>query len=186
MLAGAAGRIVEVGVGSGRNFPHYIPGQVTHVCGVDPDPAMLAIAERAGPYPFPCELIRGKGDALPMKEGSQDTLVLAFTLCTVSNPEQTLEECYRVLKPGGTLLFAEHGLSPDAGVATWQHRLNPLWKRLAGGCHLNRDPIPHIEGAGLKVEQVRQHYMKGVPRFAGYVTNGQARRPIRISTDHPS
>ena len=180
MLKDASGEILEVGVGSGRNFPHYKPKQVTHVCGIDPDPGMLALAEAGGPYPFPHDLIEGSGEALPMKEGSQDTLVVAFTLCTVSNPVQMLDECCRVLRPGGRLLFAEHGLSPDAAVSSWQHRLNPLWKALAGGCHLNRDPIPLLAEAGFQMGGVHSHYMKGVPKFAGYVSRGQAVRPIRV------
>jgi SAM-dependent methyltransferase len=185
MLKDASGSILEVGVGSGRNFPHYNSKQVTHVCGIDPDPGMLALAKAGGPTSFPLELIEGSGEALPMKEGSQDTLVVAFTLCSVANPMQMLDECCRVLRPGGKLLFAEHGLSPESPVASWQHRLNPIWKALAGGCHLNRDPIPLLTEAGFQMNEAHCHYMKGVPRFAGYVTRGLAVRPIRVPVATP-
>ena len=123
--AAAAGRVLDVGIGSGLNLPFY--GQQTErVVGVDPSAELLRFAdERAGQTPIPVELVRGSGEALPIEDKSIDTAVVTFTLCTVEDASAMLAEVHRVLRPGGRLLFAEHGRAPEAGVARWQDRLTP-------------------------------------------------------------
>jgi ubiquinone/menaquinone biosynthesis C-methylase UbiE len=133
----ASGRVLDVGIGSGSNLPFY-GERADHVYGVDPSAELLLFAEqRARKTGVPVELLRGSGEALPLDDRSIDTVVMTFTLCTVNDAGKTLSEIRRVLRPGGALLFAEHGRAPEIGVARWQDRLTPVWKRLAGGCHLN-------------------------------------------------
>jgi ubiquinone/menaquinone biosynthesis C-methylase UbiE len=170
----ASGRVLDVGIGSGLNLPFYA-GPIDRVIGVDPSPELLRFAEkRASQTPVPIELLRGAGEALPIDDGSIDTAVVTFTLCTVSNPAATLGEVRRVLKPSGRLLFAEHGRAPEASVARWQDRITPVWKHVAGGCHLNRKPDDLIRSAGFAVEALEAGYLKG-PRPMGFVYAGSAR-----------
>src|SRR5207244_5144677 len=123
----ASGRVLDVGIGSGLNLPFY-GEQIERVFGIDPSPELLRFAEqRANKASAPVELLRGSGEALPIEDGSIDTVVVTFTLCTVGDPAATAAEMRRVLRPGGRLLFAEHGRSPEAGVARWQDRLTPVW-----------------------------------------------------------
>jgi ubiquinone/menaquinone biosynthesis C-methylase UbiE len=170
----ASGRVLEVGIGSGLNLPFYT-GPIDRVIGVDPSPELLRFAEkRASQASVPIELLRGDGEALPIEDRSIDTAVVTFTLCTVCNPAATLGEVRRVLKPGGRLLFAEHGRAPEAGVARWQDRITPVWKHVAGGCHLNRKPDDLMRSAGFAVEALETGYLKG-PRPMGFVYAGSAR-----------
>jgi ubiquinone/menaquinone biosynthesis C-methylase UbiE len=120
------------------------------------------------------ELLRGSGEALPLDDKCVDTVVMTFTLCTVNDAARTLAETCRVLKPGGLLLFAEHGRAPEIGVARWQDRLTPIWKRVAGGCHLNRKPDHLMQSAGFRIESLETGYLKG-PRPMGFVYSGSAR-----------
>jgi ubiquinone/menaquinone biosynthesis C-methylase UbiE len=170
----ASGRVLDVGIGSGLNLPFYA-GPIDRVIGVDPSPELLRFAEkRASQASVPIELLRGDGEALPIEDRSIDTAVVTFTLCTVCNPAATLGEVRRVLKPSGRLLFAEHGRAPDAGVARWQDRITPVWKHVAGGCHLNRKPDDLIRSAGFAIEALETGYLKG-PRPMGFVYAGSAR-----------
>jgi ubiquinone/menaquinone biosynthesis C-methylase UbiE len=170
----ASGRVLDIGIGSGLNLPFY--GQQTdHVYGVDPSAELLQFAEqRARETQVPVELLRGSGEALPLDDKCVDTVVMTFTLCTVSDPARTLAEIRRVLKPGGGLLFAEHGRVPEIGVARWQDRLTPIWKRVAGGCHLNRKPDDLMQSAGFRIENLETSYLKA-PRAMGFVYSGSAR-----------
>jgi len=170
----ASGRVLDVGIGSGLNLPFYA-GPIDRVIGVDPSPELLRFAEkRASQTSVPTELLCGTGEALPIEDKSIDTAVVTFTLCTVCNPAATLGEVRRVLKPGGRLLFAEHGRAPDAGVARWQDRITPVWKHVAGGCHLNRKPDDLMQSAGFAIEALETGYLKG-PRPMGFVYAGSAR-----------
>ena len=170
----ASGRVLDVGIGSGLNLPFYA-GPIDRVIGVDPSPELLRFAEkRASQTSVPTELLRGAGEALPIGDKTIDTAVVTFTLCTVCNPAATLGEVRRVLKPSGRLLFAEHGRAPDAGVARWQDRITPVWKHVAGGCHLNRKPDDLMRSAGFAVEALETGYLKG-PRPMGFVYAGSAR-----------
>jgi ubiquinone/menaquinone biosynthesis C-methylase UbiE len=170
----ASGRMLDIGIGSGLNLPFY--GQrADHVCGVDPSAELLQFAqERADKAAVPVELLRGSGEALPLDDHSFDTVVMTFTLCTVNDAARTLAELRRVLKPGGVLLFAEHGRVPDVSVARWRDRLTPVWSRIAGGCHLNRKPDDLLQSAGFRIESLENSYLKA-PRAMGYIYSGSAR-----------
>ena len=169
----ASGRVLDVGVGSGLNLPFY-GDQIERVFGVDPSSELLHFAEeRARKTSTPVELLRGCGEALPIEDMSIDTVVVTFTLCTVRNATAVLSEMRRVLRPGGRLLFAEHGRAPDAGVARWQDRLTPVWRRVASGCHLDRKPDDLIRSAGFRIEGLETGYLKG-PRPMAFVYAGSA------------
>jgi SAM-dependent methyltransferase len=172
----AEGRVLELGVGSGLNLAHYDPGKVASVTGIDPSEALRRKAA-AAPRPggLTVEVLEGEAEALPFEAASFDTVLTTFTLCSVRSTEQTLAEARRVLKPGGRLLFAEHGLSPDADVQRWQRRLEPLWVRIAGGCHLTRPVAAGIAAAGFVIEQVQAQYMPKGPRPLGWAEVGVAR-----------
>ena len=174
VAAAARGRVLEIGLGSGLNLPFY-GAEVRSVVGLDPSPPLLAMAERAGKIgPRPVELLAGSAEAIPLERASVDTVLMTWTLCSIPHTALALAEIARVLKPGGELLMCEHGAAPDPGVARWQARLTPLWRRLAGGCHLDRDPEKLLHGAGFAAE-LRCGYMPGVPRLVGYMYEGRAR-----------
>ena len=163
----ARGRVLEIGIGTGRNIPYYRPEQVSKIVGVDPALRMHRLAqrriERAG---LDVELMGLSAERLPASDASFDTVVCTYTLCTIPDPVAALAEIKRVLVPGGRLLFSEHGLAPDASVARWQNRLQPWWMPLAGGCHLNRDIPLLLKDAGFR-GQIEQAYIPG-PRPVSY------------------
>lgn len=169
----ASGLTIEIGFGSGRNLAHY-PGRVETLIGVDPSAALLAIAARspalAGP---PVHLMRGIAERLPLPDAIADTVVVCWTLCSVDSPAAALAEIRRILKPTGQLLFVEHGLAADAGVRRWQHRLTPVWRHAAGGCHLDRPIDALIVGAGFRMHRLAAGYI-GRPRFLSYFFEGRA------------
>ena len=169
----ARGRVLEIGVGSGPNLPLY-QGSV-HVLGVEPSPRLLSMARAArqtGGHSV--DLIEGSAEALPLDDECIDTVVTTWTLCSIPDAATALREMRRVLKPAGQLLFVEHGRSPDEKVRRWQDRLTPVWKRVAGGCHLNR-PIPQlVEDAGFVIERMETGYMDG-PRPMTFMYEGVAR-----------
>jgi ubiquinone/menaquinone biosynthesis C-methylase UbiE len=172
----AEGRVLELGIGMGMNLRFYDPARVTEVMGVDPSPELRAAAEAAErPPALQVRIEDGTAEALPFEDRSFDTVVCTFTLCSVCAPAEALSEARRVLKPGGRFLFCEHGLAPDPGVAKWQRRIEPVWKRIAGGCHLTRPVTSAIRAAGFQVEQVDTMYLPGAPRFAGWSESGVAR-----------
>jgi ubiquinone/menaquinone biosynthesis C-methylase UbiE len=169
----ARGRVLEIGIGPGLNLPFYGP-HVSHVTGVDPSSALLRMAhQRAARLPIAVALHNAPAEALPFESGSFDTVVTTWSLCTIGDPLAALREARRVLAPDGQLLFAEHGLSPDAGVARWQHRITPVWSCIAGGCHANRPIDRLIEAAGLRIETLHTGYERG-PRPLTYMFEGSA------------
>jgi ubiquinone/menaquinone biosynthesis C-methylase UbiE len=140
----AAGQVLEVGIGTGLNLAFYDRGKVQKLVGVDPALEMHALARRRSQrLGLPVELLQLSAEQLPVESGSFDTVICTYTLCSVEAPDKALREVRRVLRPGGKLLFAEHGLAPDQPVARWQARLEPYWSRIAGGCHLTRD-VPRL------------------------------------------
>ncbi len=172
----AEGRVLEIGIGSGLNLPHYDAAKVERVIGVDPAEEMLAYARRrSAALPFPVEHLRLEGACIPLESGSVDTVVVTYTLCTIPEPIAALEAMARALKPGGRLIFCEHGRAPDAAVRRWQGRLNPVWNRIGGGCHLDRDIPGLIEAAGFRVEDLSTMYLPKTPRFVGFNYWGTAR-----------
>lgn len=170
----ARGRVLEVGMGSGLNLPLYDAGQVEFIWGLEPSPGMrrkaAANVAHAG---VEVKWLDLPGEEIPLDTDSVDTVVLTYTLCSIAGWEQALDQMRRVLTPGGSLLFCEHGLAPDPAVEKWQHRLNPVWKRIAGGCHLDR-PIPRLlESRGFAVRELASGYLPG-PRFATFNYWGMA------------
>jgi ubiquinone/menaquinone biosynthesis C-methylase UbiE len=158
----ARGRVLEVGIGSGLNLPFYDSTKVSKVWGLDPAPEMTRMAERAArSLPFEVEFIGLPGDEIPLEDNSIDTVLVTYTLCTIPDTAPALRQMSRVLRPGGELIFCEHGAAPDASVRRWQDRLNPIWKRLGGGCNLNR-PIPAlIEAGGFRINSLDTMYIPG-------------------------
>jgi ubiquinone/menaquinone biosynthesis C-methylase UbiE len=151
--------VVEIGIGSGLNLPFYAP-TAAHVIGVDPSPRLLAMArERRRAAAPPVDLVEGSAEAIPLDDASVDTVVVSWTLCSIPDPSRALGEMRRVLRPGGRLLFVEHGRAPDALVRWWQDRLTPAWRRLSGGCHLNRAVGDLIAGAGFRIDRLETGYM---------------------------
>jgi SAM-dependent methyltransferase len=173
----AEGRVLELGIGMGLNLALYDPHKVTSVTGVDPARELRAAAEAAPrDRRLSVKVEDGTAEALPFEEASFDCVVCTFTLCSVQAPAAALAEARRVLKPGGRFLFCEHGLAPDSGVAKWQRRIEPVWKAIAGGCHLTRPVTTAIEAAGFKVGRRDSMYVPGTPRIAGWNEWGEAAR----------
>jgi SAM-dependent methyltransferase len=171
--AGLHGEVLEIGFGSGLNVPYY-PAEVTRVRAVDPATLGRRLAaRRVAASPVPVEYIGLDGQALPVDSASVDHVLTTWTLCTIPAVERALVEVCRVLRPGGSFHFVEHGRSPDAGVAVWQDRLTPWQRRLGGGCHLNRPIDRLVAGSGLDVTRMENYYAKG-PRPFGYMFEGRA------------
>ncbi len=171
--AAANGRTLDVGIGSGLSLAFY-GADTDQVVGIDPSEELLNFAkERARKVSVPVELRLGSAESLPLEDKSIDTVVTTFTLCSVGDAAAALAEMHRVLKPGGKLLFAEHGRAPDPEVARWQDRLTPLWSRVAGGCHLNRKTDELILSAGFQIDTLETCYLKA-PRPMGFIYAGSA------------
>ena len=170
----ASGVVLEIGFGPGLNLSHYDPRQVDRVIGVDPNEGFLRLRSGDRP-PVPVEVLRAPAEAIPLPDAVADTAVVTYTLCSVEDPARALAEVRRVLKPGGRVLFLEHGRANEAGVARWQDRLNPLWRRLAVGCNLNRPIVRLLEGPGFRIENLDQHYIRATPRPVGFLSCGSAR-----------
>jgi ubiquinone/menaquinone biosynthesis C-methylase UbiE len=174
LVAAASGQVLEIGVGSGLNLPFY-RRDLERLWGIDPSPQLLKMARaQAAWVHFPVSLGEGRAEELPLDERSVDSVVMTWTLCSVGDPAQALAEVRRVLRPGGSLLFVEHGRAPEAGVSAWQDRLTPLWRRLAGGCHLNRPIDRLIEGAGLNLTELETGYLVAGPRLLTFHYRGRA------------
>jgi ubiquinone/menaquinone biosynthesis C-methylase UbiE len=173
LLPLAAGDVLEVGIGSGLNLLHYSTG-VSRLWGVDSSPELLRLAgRRAARMPFPVELIEQSAERLPFEDERFDTVVTTFTLCSIPDVRGALGEMRRVLRPGGRLVFIEHGRAPDPRVTAWQDRLTPVWKRIGGGCHLNREMDGLITRAGFTIERLEMGYGQGLKPFA-YLYRGLA------------
>ena len=158
----AYGDVLEIGFGGGLNLAHYDTDKVRKVFGLEPSEGMRASArERIEASSLDVELIDLPGEEIPLDDNSVDSVLVTYTLCTIAHPLQALSEVRRVLKPGGALLFCEHGEAPDANVRRWQERLNPLWGYLGGGCNLNR-PIPRLlDGSGFHSADLQTMYIPG-------------------------
>lgn len=173
----AAGDVFELGCGGGINHEFYDAGAVTSYAGIDPHAGLLD-ATRAGAAAkgWAADLRQGRGEAIPFGDDSFDCAVCTFTLCSVDDPAQVMREMRRILRPGGRLLFLEHGRAPDPSVRRWQERIEPVWKRLAGGCHLTRPITSALAASGFAVEPLGEGYTPKAPRFAGWMEWGIARK----------
>ena len=174
VVPAAEGRVLEIGVGSGLNLPFYTE-TVQRVIGLDPSARLLSMARKVLPRVAPpVEFVEGSAEALPLEATSVDTVVTTWTMCSIPDLQRALHEMRRVLKPGGRLLFVEHGRAPDANVRWWQDTLTPAWKRIGGGCHLNRAIALQIENAGFDLERLETGYMRG-PKPMTFMYEGRAR-----------
>ena len=160
-ISASEGRVLEIGVGSGLNLPLY-PRRVHEIVGLEPVPRLLAMSRRlANRLSLPVKFVEGSAEAIPLETASIDTVVTTWTLCSIPMLLKALDEMRRVLTPNGQLLFVEHGLAPDDTVQKWQNWLTPAWKRIGGGCHLNRPIRAIIENAGFAIQHLETGYMKG-------------------------
>ena len=173
----AEGVVLEIGCGSGTNFDIYDQDRVSHLHALEPAEGMIrraaealhghGLAERTTLHPIGAE-------ALPFESKSIDTAVVTFVLCTIPKWQAALEEIRRVLKPTGRILYSEHGLAPDPAVAKWQRRIEPIWKRIGGGCHLTRDTQQMLNETGFRVTKHESMYLPNTPKVAGYAVWGEA------------
>jgi ubiquinone/menaquinone biosynthesis C-methylase UbiE len=173
VLPAAKGIVVEVGIGSALNLPYYSPA-VTHLYGIDTSSELLQIAQRrAQANRFPVTLLHQTAERIPLENHSADTVVMTWVLCSIANDHAALQEIKRILKPTGRLLFLEHGLAPEPKIQSWQNRLTPMWKRIGGGCCLNKKIDGLISRAGFAVMELHNFYMPG-PRPMAYIYRGLA------------
>jgi len=168
VIGAAEGRVLEIGVGAGANLPFYGPS-VSEIFGLDPSERLLRKALKTGSF----SPLEASAEAIPLDAGSVDTVVTTWTLCSIPDAHAALAEMRRVLKPGGRLLFVEHGLSPDSRVRWFQNTLTPVWRRIGGGCHLNRPIDALIGAAGWKMEKIDTGYLRG-PNPMTYMYEGSA------------
>jgi ubiquinone/menaquinone biosynthesis C-methylase UbiE len=174
VVRAAEGRVLEIGIGSGLNFPLY-GASVSSIIGLEPSAELRRMAgPRASTATVPISLLDASAEVIPLDSDSIDTVVTTWTLCTIPNLSAALAEMHRVLQPGGTLLFVEHGRAPEAGVAKWQDRLDPLWSRISGGCHLNRKIDDLIAANGFRIEALANARLPG-PRTHTFLYQGSAR-----------
>ena len=158
----ASGRVLEIGIGTGLNIPCYDPDQVTHLWGLDPSAEMWSVAQKnAQEHHLDAEFIQASAEAIPLDDNSADMAVMTYTLCSIPDSQAAMAEIRRILKPGGRLIYIEHGRAPDESVLRWQNRLNPVWKVFSGGCNLNR-PVPEILGqSGFRSADMQTMYLPG-------------------------
>ena len=174
---GLEGDVVEIGFGSGHNVPFY-PAAVSRVAAIEPADVGWKLAEkRLSAASVPVERSGLDGESLPFADGSFDAALSTWTLCTIPDVAAALSEVRRVLKPGGTLHFLEHGLAPDERVRRWQHRLEPMEKRIFGGCHLTRPVVDLLTAAGFTITDLDQFYEEGAPKIMGADSLGTAVAP---------
>lgn len=171
-IRAASGRVLEIGLGSGRNLPFY-GASVKQVVGLEPAPKLLEMASRARHEAIPVEFVEASAEAIPLDDRSIDTVVTTWTMCSIPDVGRAVAEVRRVLKPTGKLVFVEHGRAPEARVKWWQDRLTPAWKRISGGCHLNRDIAEVIRRNGFHIEEMHTGYMNG-PKPMTFMYEGQA------------
>ena len=177
VCAGLAGQVVEIGFGSGLNVPFY-PAAVDRVAAVEPSGVGWRLAgERLSRTRVPVQWSGLDGQSLPFPDDSYDAALSTWTLCTIPDPAAALSEVRRVLKPGGTLHFVEHGLAPDERVRRWQHRLEPMQKRIFGGCHLTRPVVDLLTTAGFTIIELDVFYQDGAPKFLAADSLGTAVSP---------
>ncbi|MDJ0812435.1 MAG: class I SAM-dependent methyltransferase [Woeseiaceae bacterium] len=164
----ARGDVLEIGFGSGLNLPHYRPDKVRRIFALEPSTGMRRKARpNVDASTLDVEFIDLPGERIPLEDDSVDTVVVTYTLCTIPDATAALEGMRRVLKPGGQLIFCEHGIAPDENIRRWQHRLNGGWRRLAGGCNMNRDIVGLIEKGGFRITMDERMYIPG-PRILNY------------------
>lgn len=174
----AHGNVLELGCGSGTNFALYNRARVDRLYALEPALGMVKRARKAADaleFSNDIEFLEAGAEAVPLEDNTIDTAIITFVLCTIPDWQSALSEVRRVLKPGGQVLFSEHGLAPDQPVAKWQRRIEPIWKPLAGGCHLTRDIPKLFKESGFMLEGAQTMYLPSTPKVAGFVSWGSAR-----------
>lgn len=174
----AEGDVLELGVGSGLNLAFYDPARVRRVVAIDPSAPLLDRArERARAAEVPVEILAASAERLPFDDASFDTVVSTYTLCSVGSPPEALREARRVLRPGGRLVFVEHGAAPDAGPRWWQRHITPVWRHVSGNCHLDRDVRRELLATGFDVRELDARYGAEGPRWISFTSAGVAVAP---------
>ena len=165
----AEGKVLEIGIGSGLNLPFYDKAKIDEIWGLDPSEELSEMAKQvADEESMEVKFISSGAEDIPLPDNYFDCVLVTYTMCTIPNIHIAIQEMRRVLKPDGKLIFCEHGLAPDIKVAKWQNRIDPIWGKIAGGCHLNRDIPKLIKTAGFSLESMDQMYLPSTPKFAGY------------------
>ena len=165
----AEGVVLDVGIGSGLNIPFYDMNKIDKVLGLDPSEELNNIAKGvAEENEVNIDFMLCGAEDIPLPDNHVDTVLITYTMCTIPEVIEANKEMLRVLKPEGRLIFCEHGLAPDPKVAKWQHRIDPIWGKIAGGCHLNRNIPDLITSAGFEIDNMEQMYLPSTPSFAGY------------------
>jgi ubiquinone/menaquinone biosynthesis C-methylase UbiE len=162
----AKGQVLEIGIGSGLNLPFYDPSKVQHVWGLEPNEEMWNLTSTRG-VPFDVEFLNASAEKIPLDDDSADSIVVTYTLCSVPETIEALRDMRRVLKPGGELIFCEHGAAPEQSVRRWQDRLSPIWQKAAGGCRLNLQIPTLLEQGGFNIRSLDTMYIQE-PKFASY------------------
>jgi ubiquinone/menaquinone biosynthesis C-methylase UbiE len=172
----SSGDVLELGCGGGINMQFYDPAKITSFSGLDPSPGLLERSLKAAQENgMQADIRGGIGEDMPFANSSFDTVLVTFTLCSVDNQSQVLAEMRRVLRPGGKILFLEHGSAPDADVQKWQRRIEPIWSRIGGNCHLTRAVTGAYQAAGFSIAHADKNYMPKTPRPFGWIEWGEAR-----------
>ncbi len=173
----AEGVVLDIGIGSGLNIPFYNKSKIKYLYGLDPSKELIEMAKPlANLNQIEIEFLECGAENIPLLDNSIDTVLITYTMCTISNVSLANSEIIRVLKNDGKLLFCEHGLAPDKKVANWQKRINPIWTKIAGGCNLDRDIPNLITSSGLKIDNMEEMYLPSTPKFAGYNYWGVAKK----------
>ena len=165
----AEGIVLEVGIGSGLNIPFYDSSKIDKIVGLDPSCELNVMAEKvAREHAIDIEFVQSSAEDIPLLDNHFDTVLVTYTMCTIPDAVAANKEMRRVLKPEGRLIFCEHGVAPDLKVSKWQHRIDPYWTKIAGGCHLNRNIPDLIRSAGFQIQSMEEMYLPSTPKFAGY------------------
>ena len=171
----AKGNVLEIGIGSGLNIPHYDKSSVHKIIGLDPSEELNEIAiKNAANHSVDIDFVIGGAEEIALPSNSIDTLLITYTLCTIPELKESLKEMKRVIKDDGILLFCEHGIAPDQNIMKWQNRINPLWSKLFGGCNINRNIPKIIQDSGFKISKLEQMYLPSTPKIVGYNYWGEA------------
>ena len=175
----AEGAVLEVGIGSGLNLPFYDKSKIDKIWGLDPSEELNKMAAQvASEEGLEVDFIISGAEDIPLPDNEVDTILITYTMCTIPEVKRANEEMRRVLKPEGRMIFCEHGKAPDKNIFKWQKRINPLWRKIAGGCNLHRNIPDLIKASGFKLEKLDTMYLPSTPKFAGYNYWGSAKPVI--------
>ena len=171
-----SGNVLEIGIGSGLNLPHYNVSNISNITALDPAEELTDIAKkRISELDLDIDVINCGAEEIPLESKSFDSILVTYTLCSIENLDDSMKEIRRVIKDDGTLFFCEHGIAPDLKTKNWQNRINPIWKRLMGGCNINRDIPEIISNSKLEITDLETMFLPGTPRIAGFNYLGTAR-----------